>query len=69
MINMSELRIKNRSERYLRSCEDQIKLQIKPRNNSEAPTGFEPMTSAIPVRCYEASPEAGQVRVQFIPVI
>ena len=26
-------------------------LQIKPRKNSEAPTGFEPMTSVIPVRC------------------
>ena len=26
-------------------------LQIKPRKHSEAPTGFEPMTSAIPVRC------------------
>ena len=26
-------------------------LQRKPRKNAEAPTGFEPMTSAIPVRC------------------
>ena len=24
-------------------------LQIKPRKNSEAPTGFQPMTSAIPL--------------------
>ena len=28
-----------------------ILLQRKPRKNSEASTGFEPMTSAIPVRC------------------
>ena len=26
-------------------------LRIKPRNNSEAPPGFETMTSTIPVRC------------------
>ena len=26
-------------------------LQRKPRKNAEAPTGFEPMTSTIPVRC------------------
>ena len=42
----------------------------KPGKNSEALTGFEPMASAIPDRLsYEASPEAGQVQVQFIPVI
>ena len=28
-----------------------VKLQRKPRKKSEAPTGLEPMTSAIPVRC------------------
>ena len=40
-----------RSERDLRSYEvSKLKqLQTKPRKNSEAPTGFEPMTSAIPV--------------------
>ena len=44
---MGKLRIKNRSERDLRSYE--VQLQIKSRNNSEAPTGFEPMTPAIPI--------------------
>ena len=28
-----------------------MKLQIKPRKNSEVPKGFEPVTSAIQVRC------------------
>ena len=44
-------------------------LQIKPRKNSEAPTGFKPMTSTILVQyalqtelLYEASLEAGHVR-------
>ena len=42
--------------------------------NSEAPMGFEPMTShntgaMLYQLSYEASLEAGQVRVQFIPVI
>ena len=61
------------SESHLRSYVEALKqLQIKPRKNSEAPAGFEPITYAIPVRCrlyqlsYGASPEAGQVRVQFI---
>ena len=40
----------HRSERDLRRCEVTKQLQIKPRKNSEAPTGFEPMISAIPVR-------------------
>ena len=51
-------------------------LQRKPRKKSEAPMGFKPMTSVIPVRCctnwatvYEALLEAGQEGVQFIPVI
>ena len=45
---MSELRIENGSERDLRSCEvTQHYKYIKPRKNSEAATGFEPMTSAI----------------------
>ena len=43
-------------------------LQIKPRKNSEASTEFEPMTCDIGAMLYwlsyEASPEAGQVRVQ-----
>ena len=46
-------------------------LQRKPRKKSEAPLGFKPMTSVIPVRyqlSYEALLEAGQERVQFIPV-
>ena len=47
-----------------------MKLQIKPRKNSEAPTGFKSLTSAMLYRLsYEASPVAGQVRVQFIHVI
>ena len=41
--HMSELRIKNISEKQ--------QLQKKRSKNSEAPTGFEPMTSTIPVRC------------------
>ena len=40
-----ELWIKNRSESDLRSCEAIFQI------NSEASMGFEPMTSAIPVRC------------------
>ena len=61
--HVSALRIKNTNER------DPHK------KNSETPTGFEPMTSAILVHAmlyqlsYEASLEAGQMRVQFIPVI
>ena len=49
--------------------------QRKSRKNSEASMGFEPMTSAPDTGAilyqlrYQASLEAGQVRVQFIPVI
>ena len=39
---MCELRIENRRERDLRSYEVIKQLQIKPRNNSEAPTGSNP---------------------------
>ena len=47
---MSELRIKRVKEIF--AVVKQLKQsQIKPRKNCEAPTGFEPMTSAIPVRC------------------
>ena len=28
-----------------------MKLQIKPPKNYQTPTGFKPMTSAIPVQC------------------
>ena len=48
---MSELRIKNGSERDLRSCEATYAVTNKAQKNYEAPRGFEPMTSAIPVRC------------------
>ena len=47
---MSELRIENRRERDLRSCEVTV-TNIKSQKNSEATTGFKPMTSVIPVRC------------------
>ena len=46
-----ELRIRNRSEIDFRKREQLTQLQRKPRKNSEAWTGFEPMTAAIPVRC------------------
>ena len=50
---MSELWIENRSERDLCSCEVTFKtVTNKARKISEAPTGFKPMTSAIPVRCF-----------------
>ena len=44
----------NRSER-----------DLKPRKNSECPTGFEPTDTGAMLHqlSYEASPEAGQVRV------
>ena len=48
---MSELRIENTSERDLCSCEVTRAVTNKAQKSSEAPTGFEPMTSAIPVRC------------------
>ena len=49
---MSELQIENRSERDLCSCEvTEAVTNIKPRKFFETPTGLEPMTSAIPVRC------------------
>ena len=43
-------------------------LQIEPRKKSEAPTGFEPVTSAIPVRCstnWAMKPRWKQVRCEF----
>ena len=43
-------------------------LQIKLRKNSEAPTGFEDMTSAIPVRCstdWAMKPRRKQVRCEL----
>ena len=42
---MSALRMKNTSESDPHSYEV-TQLQIKPRQNSEAPTGFEPMTNS-----------------------
>ena len=41
--HMSALQIKNEVKVIL--------TVIKPRKNSEVPTGFKPMTSAIPVQC------------------
>ena len=47
---MGEPRIENRSERDLCSCEVTKAVTNKAqKKNSEAPTGFEPMTSVIPV--------------------
>ena len=43
-------------------------LQIKPRKNSEASMGFEPMTSAIPVRCstdWAMAPRGKQVMCEL----
>ena len=51
MNHISALRIKNTSERIVEVMKQPKQLQRKHRNNSEAPTGFEPVTSAIPVRC------------------
>ena len=42
---------KNTSESDPRSYEVLKQLQIKPRKNSEAPMGFESMTSVIPMQC------------------
>ena len=44
---MSELRIKNRSESDLRSCEVTKAVTKK----AQTPTGFEPIASAIPHNC------------------
>ena len=49
-------------------------LQIKPRKKSESPTGFQLMTLRdtsvmLYQLSYDASLEAGQVQVQFIPII
>ena len=46
----------------------QVKLQIKPRKNSEAPIGFEPMTFMILVWCstnWAMKPRWKQVRCEF----
>ena len=43
-------------------------LQIKPRKNSKAPTGFKPMTSAILVQCSTdraMKPRQKQVKCEF----
>ena len=49
---MIELRIKDTSESDTRSYEVTLAVTNKAqKKNYEAPTGFEPMTSAISVRC------------------
>ena len=73
--HMSALRIRNTSESDPRSYEVTKAVTNKTQKKFWHFNGFEPMTSAIPVRCStnwamnEASAEAGQVQVQFIPVI
>ena len=68
------MQIKSTSESDPRSYVVTKQLQIKPRKNSEAPTEFEPMVEhhtgshGGQLSC-ETSLEAGQVQVQFIPVI
>ena len=60
----------NRSESDLRSCEATLAVNDKgsPEKKSEASTGFELMTSAIPVRCstdWAMKPRWKQVRCEF----
>ena len=45
-----ELQIKNRSECGLRSREASSAIVEKAQKKTEAPSGFEPITSVIPVR-------------------
>ena len=50
---MSELHIIRIEVKEIFAVVKQLKrLQIKPRKKSEAPTGFKPMTSTIPIRRY-----------------
>ena len=56
------------SESDPRSRKVTKQLQIKLRKNSDAPTGFKPMTSLIPVRCFTTwamNPRQKQVKCEF----
>ena len=61
--------IENRHVKVIFAVMKQLKqLQRKPRKKSEASTGFEPMTSAIPVRCstnWAMKPRWKQVKSEF----
>ena len=71
---MSELQIKNRSERDLRSREVTKAVTNKAQKKFRGSNGIQTLdlrdTNAMLYQLsYEALPEAGQVRVQFIPVV
>ena len=72
--HVSELRIESRNERDLRSCEVTEAVTNKAQKKFWGSNGIRTHdlrdTGAMIYRLsYEASPEAGQVRVQFIPII